>query len=138
MKTAHIFIMAIILVLTTLSVSLNSEAATIIINNNSVVTADDGFCTLPEAMVAANDNLPSGGMSGECVAGDIGLDEIIFNLPTGQTDIKTGNILIPTVLEPLSIIGPGAEQLAIDAEQEGYLFTLRADFSLRDCHCSMA
>lgn len=124
------FTYSLIIAISTLSVSVTGITATITINNNLVVTADDGFCTLPEAMVAANDNLTSGLNDGECAAGETGLDEIVFNLPLGQTDIKTGNILIPTVLEPLIINGPGADLLAIDAEQEGYLFTLRADFTL--------
>ena len=126
MKFAYFLIIAI----PTLLASLPSLAATITININTVEVADDGFCTLPEAMVAANDNLASGLMNGECTAGEIGLDEIVFDLTANQTAIKTGNIIIPTVLEPLTINGPGAELLAIDAEQEGYLFTLRAEFSL--------
>lgn len=42
---------------------------TIYVSATSDVVADDGSCTLREAIVAANTNIPSGWMSGECPVG---------------------------------------------------------------------
>src|SRR3989304_186941 len=45
------------------------DLAAITVSDTADVVADDGFCTLREAVIAANTNLPSGGTSGECPAG---------------------------------------------------------------------
>jgi CSLREA domain-containing protein len=45
-------------------------ASTITVNSTADTVADDGACTLREALVAANNNMPSGAMAGECVAGE--------------------------------------------------------------------
>lgn len=60
-------------------------AATINVNDGGDAVADDGVCTLPEAVQAANDNIVSGGTAGECAAGDIdatATDEILL-----ETDV---------------------------------------------------
>src|SRR3989337_694097 len=45
------------------------DLAMIKVSDTADVVADDGLCTLREAILAANNNLPSGGTSGECPAG---------------------------------------------------------------------
>jgi hypothetical protein len=113
-----------------IGLSLNGYTRTISINDISVIIADDGVCTLPEAIAAANDNVSSGLTTGECEAGDVGEDTIDFDLTPGEDEINTLGIVLPTVMEPLNIIGPGADLLTLYPQQLGYLFTLRADFSL--------
>jgi CSLREA domain-containing protein len=48
-----------------------AAAATITVNSYQDTVADDGECTLREAITAANDNVASGSRSGECAAGDM-------------------------------------------------------------------
>lgn len=58
------------------------NAATITVNStDSVNIADDGWCTMQEAIVATNTNTASGSSPGECVAGDAhpAMDEIVFD-----------------------------------------------------------
>src|SRR3989304_3449749 len=45
------------------------DLAAIEVSEFADVVADDGFCTLREAVIAAHTNLPSGGTSGGCTAG---------------------------------------------------------------------
>jgi CSLREA domain-containing protein len=47
-----------------------ANAATIAVNSKADMRADDGFCTLREAIIAANTNSPSGPSEGECQAGN--------------------------------------------------------------------
>jgi hypothetical protein len=61
-----------------------SLPTTFFISSTEDVRADDGFCTLREAVIAANTNSPSGAMQGECPAGlDDQTDNIV--LAAGQT-----------------------------------------------------
>ncbi|MEO8190773.1 MAG: CSLREA domain-containing protein [Acidobacteriota bacterium] len=61
--------------------SASARAATITVNTASDVSANDGKCTLREAITAANTNTASGALPGECVAGAAGLDTIVFTIP---------------------------------------------------------
>jgi hypothetical protein len=61
-----------------------ASGVTINVTNTDDVIADDGLCTLREAIIAANTNLPSGGMSGECHAGKPDANDII-TLANGAT-----------------------------------------------------
>ena len=45
------------------------NAAVITVNSLGDTTANDGACTLREAITAANSNTTSGAMAGECAAG---------------------------------------------------------------------
>jgi len=62
-----------------------THAATITVNSTEDTTANDGYCTLREAITAANTNLASGGMANECVPGSPQptVDTIVFNITTG-------------------------------------------------------
>ena len=82
-------------------------------------TSNDGFCTLREAIIAANSDKKSGNKPGECIAGS-GADTII--LPAGtytlsRTDngkedaAATGDL---DIVESLTIIGDGAAVTIID------------------------
>ena len=57
---------------------IGAQAATITVNNVTDTVADDGVCTLREAIIAANTNTASGASSGECVNGTSGFDFIEF------------------------------------------------------------
>lgn len=68
--------------------SLSAGAATIDVNTTSDTIADDGFCSLREAVIAANTNTTSGVMAGECAAGEAApavVDDII--IPAGNYDL---------------------------------------------------
>lgn len=58
------------------------------VNSTSDVMANDGNCTLREAIIAANTNTASGSLEGECRKGsDVFIDRIVFtNLP-GSPDV---------------------------------------------------
>jgi CSLREA domain-containing protein len=60
-----------------------APAATIVVNDVGDTVADDGVCTLREAITAANMNLVSGVTGGECAAGDPLpiVDTIAFAIP---------------------------------------------------------
>lgn len=77
-------------------------AATIGVNSTSDVAADDGFCTLREAIMAANTDTASGAMAGECVAGS-GADTVTFSAPG---TITLGSDL-PFIVHELTINGAG-------------------------------
>ena len=57
-----------------------AQAATIPVNFTSDVLADDGHCSLREAVIAANTDSASGAKASECPGGD-GPDQIV--LPHG-------------------------------------------------------
>ncbi|MBA3711435.1 MAG: tandem-95 repeat protein [Pyrinomonadaceae bacterium] len=76
-----------------LSASASVQAATLTVNSVADVTADDGQCTLREAITAANTDAASGAASGECVAGS-GTDTIDINV--------TGTITLTSVLPDLT------------------------------------
>ena len=94
-------------------------AATIVVNSNADTAADDGVCTLREAIIASNSNAASGANPGECVSGDPGADVINFNI-TGAADFtiagQNGYTIqpstgLPNISETVSINGysqPGA------------------------------
>ena len=55
-----------------------ARATTLTVNSTADIVADDGQCTLREAVFAANTDLASGEMPGECPAGS-GADTIVFD-----------------------------------------------------------
>lgn len=61
----------------------------IIVNSKLDVITDDGYCTLREAIIAANTNTSSGGAYGECPAGS-GTDTIL--LPAGIYTLTIGGV----------------------------------------------
>ncbi|MGH9803263.1 MAG: hypothetical protein ACRD82_23105, partial [Blastocatellia bacterium] len=79
-------------------------ATTITVNDPGETVANDGKCTLREAIVAANTNTISGAMTGECAAGMAGADMIVFSLGSGTPTINLTSPL-PTITEPITIKG---------------------------------
>lgn len=64
-----------------------ASAATIVVDGTDDVVADDGVCTLREAVIAANTDTPSGATPGECNAG-AGAD--VIELPAGTYAFAIG------------------------------------------------
>jgi CSLREA domain-containing protein len=58
-------------------------AATIDVNTTSDTIADDGACSLREAVIAANTNTASGATAGECIAGEAVPIVDVINIPAG-------------------------------------------------------
>jgi len=80
-------------------------AATITVNSNADTVANDGVCTLREAIIAANTDTASGGAAGECAAGS-GTDTIQFAIPGGGVHtITLGGSPLPTITQPVTIDG---------------------------------
>jgi CSLREA domain-containing protein len=94
--------------------SLSLLAATpLVASNITVDTTDDtiaadGFCSLREAITAANGDAASN----ECIAGTGTSDRILFDL-TFPATITVGSDL-PAISESVAVVGPGVDLLAID------------------------
>ena len=97
-----------------------ARAATITVNSAADAAANDGQCTLREAIIAANTNAASGAMAGECAAGQAPptIDGIAFAIPGAglhtispatQLDAITEGVLIDGYTQP----GSSANTLAI-------------------------
>lgn len=97
----------------------HASAATLTVNSKADSAADDGSCTLREAITAANTDTASGALSGECIAGS-GADTINFNI-TGTSDFTNGGQPgytiqptsgLPSITDTVNIDGytqPGAQ-----------------------------
>lgn len=86
-------------------------AATIEVNSTADVVADDGRCTLREAILAANGDAASGAFDGECAAGS-GPDVIAFAIPGDGPHVIEPNPRLPDVESEVLIDGltqPGAD-----------------------------
>lgn len=81
---------------------------TITVNSLAMTIANDGECTLPEAIIAANTDTDSGKAAGECIAGD-GNDTIV--IPRGATFILTAiwdsGTGLPAITDDVTIDGDG-------------------------------
>ncbi len=88
----------------------SARAATITVNTTADVTADDGQCTMGEAIRASNTNTASGATPGECAAGTVGEDSIVFRIPGAGVRTIAAPFL-PQITEAVTIDGysqPGA------------------------------
>jgi CSLREA domain-containing protein len=86
------------------NVSPAHAAVGIVVNSDADIVADDGFCTLREAITAANSDSASGATFGECAAG-VGADSIIF---AADYTITLVVLQLPVVTSELTITGNGA------------------------------
>jgi CSLREA domain-containing protein len=77
----------------TLSLTSPVQAAGITVNSNADISADDGFCTLREAIDNANSDSQLYSTSGECAAGS-GADTITFDPVFSGPTIYLGSPLI--------------------------------------------
>ena len=93
------------------AISAAAPAATITVTSTSDAVANDGFCTLREAINSANGNIASGGLMGECVAGQAfpTVDTIEFQIPAAGVQTIT----------PTSALGPLTEAVVIDGYTQG-------------------
>lgn len=108
-----LFVLIVLLLGVVGQISATVPQATIVVNSaEDISDTTDGLCTLREAMLAANQNVESGELDDECVAGD-DADTITFDLPAGTTIELTGNAL--TFSDTVMIEGLGAADLTIDA-----------------------
>jgi CSLREA domain-containing protein len=82
-------------------------ATTIIVSSNSDAVANDGLCTLREAIVAANTNATSGGSPGECVAGQAlpAVDTIAFAIAGSGVHTIVASSQMPQITEAVTING---------------------------------
>jgi CSLREA domain-containing protein len=85
------------------------SAATITVNSTADTAANDGHCTLREAIVAANTDTASGVAVGECAAGS-GAD--VLDL-TGVSGTITLTSALPSITTDMALTGPGAANLTI-------------------------
>jgi CSLREA domain-containing protein len=88
-------------------------ATTIVVNSSSDAFANDGLCTLREAIVSANTNATSGGAPGECVAGQAlpTVDTIAFAIAGSGVHTIAAASQMPPITEAVKIDGytqPGA------------------------------
>ena len=104
----------------------NLSAATITVNSSEILApADDGFCTLDEAVEAANSNTASGILPGECAAGEAGpvQDVIDFEPALFPTTFFTVGTL--DLNESVSIQGPGAAVMSLTNLTETRAFNIQ-------------
>jgi CSLREA domain-containing protein len=88
-------------------------AASIVVNSNADAVANDGACTLREAITAANTNAASGATAGECIAGDVaGTDAISF---AANYEITLTSQL-PAITSAMTITGNGAANSVVRAD----------------------
>ena len=99
---------------------------TIDVTTTDDVVADDGVCSLREALASARDDVSSGSLSGECPAGESGLDTI--TVPAG-TYVLTGELLADSQVR---LEGAGEGDTVIDAAGLGRAFHVTADAQFHD------
>jgi len=83
-----------------------AAAAVITVDTTADNEAADGFCSLREALIAANTDTPHV----ECPGGD-GADRIVFDLATPASILLVADL--PPITDSVRISGPGPSQLAI-------------------------
>jgi CSLREA domain-containing protein len=91
-----------------------ARAAAIVVNTGADnVNANDGLCSLREAITAANTNTTSGPAAGECAAGS-GADTISF---AGNYTITLAPAAgqLPAITSPITVNGNGAANTIIQA-----------------------
>lgn len=83
------------------------QAATITVNSIADTTADDGACTLREAITAANTDTASGAVGGECSAGqDVPvMDTIAFSIAGPGSHMIVPATALPLFSDPITLDG---------------------------------
>jgi CSLREA domain-containing protein len=106
------------------------QAAVIVVDTIEDGVAEDGLCSLREAILNANGANQSG--SSDCVAGDVAGNRIHFDTAlTGQTIVLNGTPL-PAITRPLIIAGPAVNDwngLTIDGNDAVRIFQFDAGFN---------
>lgn len=121
-RTSHQSLCIAALIVLVCSAPASIRAATLTVNGLDDVAADDGQCTLREAIISANTTNPSGSMPGECVGGQ--LDPVVDRVEFGAGLSGTIGLVsgLPQINDPVDIVGPGPADLIID----GSAITTRA------------
>ena len=95
----------------TFTLTVLPQGNTITVNTTADTVANDGTCSLREAITSANTHAASGAASGECIAGLTGTDLIVFNISGPGPHVIAPTSPLPEITEPLVIDGlsqPGA------------------------------
>lgn len=98
-------------------------AANIVVDTTADTVAADGFCSLREAIAAAN----ADASTSECAAGSGTSDRILFDLATPATIALTDHL--PEITESVALVGPGVDDLEIDG---GDLYRLLRFYGLAE------
>jgi uncharacterized repeat protein (TIGR01451 family)/CSLREA domain-containing protein len=114
-KGQCLFLVAVLLAALALRPAPVARAATIVVNSTADAVADDGQCTLREAITAVNTDTASGGTPGECDAGS-GDDTIDLTGISGTIDL-TGPL--PEIISDVVLSGPGASNLMVRRDTGG-------------------
>lgn len=117
-----------------------AKAATITVDSTfDAPPADDGTCTLREAIENANTDSQNGRTSpGECAAGQ-GIDEIDFDAGVfGSPQIISLSQGEMTITESVDVIGPGQALLTIDANSNSRHFLIDDSDSVTASDVSIA
>lgn len=87
--------------------SASATATTITVNSTADNEANDGLCTLREAITAANANSPSGAMAGECAAGQAAptADTIAFAIAGAGVHTISPTAAMPQITQIVTIDG---------------------------------
>ncbi|MBI1760633.1 MAG: putative Ig domain-containing protein, partial [Acidobacteria bacterium] len=103
----------------TQSYTLLVQPASIVVNTTADTVVADGFCSLREALQAANTNVAVN----ECAAGNPGLDIIAFDLGPGTPRIDVTGTLLPFITETIVLDGAagpgGATRVELNGVQAG-------------------
>lgn len=97
----------------------SASAATITVNSPADIEADDGQCTLREAITAANTDTSSGSTPGECPAGS-GADTV--SVPTGTYFLSPGVGSTLQLNSEIELQGAGQNLTIIDGQGLSQIF----------------
>lgn len=102
--------------------------ATITVTTTSDALSDTGSCSLREAVIAANNNAPSGATAGECPSGSSGSTDTIV-LPAGTFNLtlagtESGSAVIESVgdldvIQSVNLVGQGPASTTVNAASLG-------------------
>ena len=87
-----------------------AQAATLTVNSLADTTANDGQCTLREAITSANTDTASGAAAGECAAGSSTGSDVVDIGVTGTVNLDGA---LPDLSSNMEIEGPGADQFTV-------------------------
>ena len=102
-----------------------AAAAVISVDSSATTVAVDGACTLPEAVDNANDNAAT---HADCVAGEAGLDSIVFDGALAASTITLDDEL--DVGDALAVDGAAAAGLAISGAGSYRIFDADAPLAV--------
>jgi uncharacterized repeat protein (TIGR01451 family)/CSLREA domain-containing protein len=124
LSAGPVIILALVLLLGVGSSKPAYAATTITVNTTSDEAVTDGTCSLREAINNANANSDTTG--GDCAAGSLGADTIDLSSLSGTITLVplylAGLGDLPNITDDLTINGPGANTLTINADGNDRVF----------------